>query len=176
MLPLKVCWCSHSKAFAGIGALLREISRASFYGFPRDIYRIDQKWKAEKDGKQPLLTSGICAYMSRKKPTVNRNHLVSRFLQGDLPWSSNLPSLKQPFVEVADAHKEQKILVGPPADEVVRICPEANGSWWYNVGIMEIEPHNQIMVICIIAICFYLGGGGRNSNHQNMFSQINLYV
>ena len=46
MLPLKVCWCSHSKAFAGIGALLREISRASFYGFPRDIYRIDQKMKS----------------------------------------------------------------------------------------------------------------------------------
>ena len=27
--------------------------------------------------------------------------------------------------QVADAHKEQKILVGLPSDEVVRICPEA---------------------------------------------------
>ena len=29
------------------------------------------------------------------------------------------------FCQVADAHKEQKILVGLPSDEVVRICPEA---------------------------------------------------
>ena len=28
--------------------------------------------------------------------------------------------------KVADAHKEQKILVGLPSDEVVRICPEAH--------------------------------------------------
>ena len=38
MLPLKVCWCSHSKAFAGIGEQRSERFPAkSFYGFPRDI-------------------------------------------------------------------------------------------------------------------------------------------
>ena len=90
----------------------------------------------------------------QKPPTV-----VSRFLEVDLPRSSNLPSLKQPFAEVADAHKEQKILVGPPADEVVRICPEANGSWWCNVGIMEIEPRNQMMFNSFNWNVFFLAKG-----------------
>lgn len=43
---------------------------------------------------------------------------------GDEPWFADAAIRKRLRESVADAHKEQKILVGPPADEVVRICPE----------------------------------------------------
>lgn len=43
---------------------------------------------------------------------------------GDEPWFADAVIRKRLRESVADAHKEQKILVGPPADEVVRICPE----------------------------------------------------
>lgn len=45
-------------------------------------------------------------------------------LVGDEPWFAELRVRRRLRDSVADAHKEQKILVGAPADEVVRICPE----------------------------------------------------
>ncbi|CAK9101354.1 unnamed protein product [Durusdinium trenchii] len=43
---------------------------------------------------------------------------------GDEPWFADASIRKRLRDSVTEAHKEQKILVGPPADEVVRICPE----------------------------------------------------
>eukprot|EP00930_Biecheleria_cincta_P032373 TRINITY_DN22469_c0_g1_i2.p1 TRINITY_DN22469_c0_g1~~TRINITY_DN22469_c0_g1_i2.p1 ORF type:complete len:694 (+),score=130.83 TRINITY_DN22469_c0_g1_i2:200-2281(+) len=43
---------------------------------------------------------------------------------GDEPWFADADVRRRLRESVADAHKEQKILVAPPADEVERICPE----------------------------------------------------
>ncbi|CAE7027036.1 unnamed protein product [Symbiodinium natans] len=43
---------------------------------------------------------------------------------GDEPWFADAVIRRRLRESVADAHKEQKILVGLPSDEVVRICPE----------------------------------------------------
>jgi len=45
-------------------------------------------------------------------------------LCGDEPWFAQTDVRQRLRESVAEAHKEQKILVGAPADEVVRICPE----------------------------------------------------
>jgi len=42
---------------------------------------------------------------------------------GDEPWFADVVVRRRLRESVADAHKEQKILVGQPADEVDRICP-----------------------------------------------------
>ncbi|CAJ1351926.1 unnamed protein product, partial [Effrenium voratum] len=43
---------------------------------------------------------------------------------GDEPWFADAGIRRRLRESVAEAHKEQKILVGPPADEVLRICPD----------------------------------------------------
>jgi hypothetical protein len=58
-------------------------------------------------------------------------HVVSKKIRCAFSWEGYLSQPRTDIffspMQVADAHKEQKILVGPPADEVVRICPEAGG-------------------------------------------------
>lgn len=47
-------------------------------------------------------------------------------LFGDELWFDDPPTRKRLRDSVIEAHREEKILVGPPADEVERICP-SNG-------------------------------------------------
>eukprot|EP00929_Paragymnodinium_shiwhaense_P099608 TRINITY_DN6134_c0_g1_i3.p1 TRINITY_DN6134_c0_g1~~TRINITY_DN6134_c0_g1_i3.p1 ORF type:complete len:698 (-),score=172.61 TRINITY_DN6134_c0_g1_i3:1294-3387(-) len=44
-------------------------------------------------------------------------------LFGDEPWYADADMRKRLRDSVVEAHREEKILVGPPADEVARICP-----------------------------------------------------
>merc|ERR1719215_1137495 len=45
-------------------------------------------------------------------------------LVGDEPWFAETAVRRRLRESVAESHKEQKILVGNPADEILRICPE----------------------------------------------------
>lgn len=62
-------------------------------------------------------------------PPPSEQHLSAKRIEGaeicgDEPWFAETAVRKRLRESVAEAHKEQKILVGNPSDEIVRICPE----------------------------------------------------
>lgn len=64
-------------------------------------------------------------------------------LFGDELWFDDPPTRKRLRDSVIEAHREEKILVGPPADEVERICPSNGrilgaGVAWHGCHVAEV--------------------------------------
>lgn len=94
----------------------------------RDEQSMQSKEKATTVAAGPIAAAQPAAPVPPppppSKPEILRIEGVELF--GDEPWFDDGDTRRRLRESVVEAHREEKILVGPAADEVERICP-SNG-------------------------------------------------
>eukprot|EP00928_Gymnodinium_smaydae_P014960 TRINITY_DN15490_c0_g1_i1.p1 TRINITY_DN15490_c0_g1~~TRINITY_DN15490_c0_g1_i1.p1 ORF type:complete len:792 (+),score=111.77 TRINITY_DN15490_c0_g1_i1:92-2467(+) len=117
---------AHQMAESALSALSSEAKKEKFAAVKEGILK---RLKAQA-GSQPLPPNPTVSFKPPPPPleplVLNTQSLIkvgSAEACGDEPWFAD-SSLRQSLIDATRAaHSEQKILVGPPADEIDRICP-----------------------------------------------------